>query len=221
MTRPSTGIEGAVIDSATREPIVGANVTVQPTNIAALTDENGHFRLVVPPGHYQVTAYFGDAAAPHDVEIGAGQMKTVDLELPHELLVQYEPPPATTCTAAVDAPAPTQADIDGVVRAALEHLGDRGDTFAPGPVIVTAAYRDTVFRIARSTLPPPTSRVVFVLESDFDGYPRNQVHVWKPEVTGDCALIELDDVCEVHEMYVRENGRWTFSSVVQWSDCGW
>lgn len=50
---PSTGsIAGIVVDSATREPIVGANVFLPGTTVGAATDADGRFliRSLVYPG---------------------------------------------------------------------------------------------------------------------------------------------------------------------------
>jgi len=52
-------ISGKVVDKVTNEPLVGANVIIQGTNLGAATDNNGDFTILrVPPGIYTVTAMY-------------------------------------------------------------------------------------------------------------------------------------------------------------------
>ena len=52
-------MRGIVIDADTGEPLLGANVTLQGTNMGAATDLEGvYIILAVPPGVYSVRADF-------------------------------------------------------------------------------------------------------------------------------------------------------------------
>lgn len=57
---PQTGvgkISGKVIDAATKEPLIGANIVVVNTNWGAATNIEGeYFILNIPPGNYDVRA---------------------------------------------------------------------------------------------------------------------------------------------------------------------
>ena len=46
---------GKVTDKNTGEPLIGANILLQNTNLGAATDENGEFIIInIPPGVYTV-----------------------------------------------------------------------------------------------------------------------------------------------------------------------
>ena len=52
-------IAGKVVDKATGEPLIGANVMVVGTNLGAATDAKGRYYILqVPPGTYSVTAKY-------------------------------------------------------------------------------------------------------------------------------------------------------------------
>ena len=55
--QPTGTITGQVIDSATRQPIAGANVVVEGTRLGTITRDDGTFTIAgVPAGTHRVRA---------------------------------------------------------------------------------------------------------------------------------------------------------------------
>ena len=76
-------MRGIVVDVDTGEPLLGANVTLQGTNMGAATDlEGSYIILAVPPGVYTVRAdfigYQSEADANIRVSSTLQQHKTFD-----------------------------------------------------------------------------------------------------------------------------------------------
>jgi hypothetical protein len=63
--KSGTGIRGVVTDAKSGENIAGVTVTAisGSQTHSAITDENGEYRLEVPPGTYQTNFYYGTATA--------------------------------------------------------------------------------------------------------------------------------------------------------------
>jgi len=75
-------INGQVIDSVTRLPIVGATVSLSPGGAAAITDVNGNFSFGVNPGTYSVTASAtGYSSAGQTVTVNGGQNQIITFKL--------------------------------------------------------------------------------------------------------------------------------------------
>ncbi len=75
-------INGQVIDSVTRLPIVGATVSLSPGGGAAITDVNGNFSFGVNPGTYSVTASAtGYSSAGQTVTVNGGQNQIITFKL--------------------------------------------------------------------------------------------------------------------------------------------
>ena len=76
-------ISGTVIDSATQQPIAGAQVTVTGTTVGTLTGDNGAFVLRnVPARAIAVRAQrIGFAPAEHDITLAANDSATVNFSL--------------------------------------------------------------------------------------------------------------------------------------------
>ncbi len=73
-------IEGYVFNERDKEPLTYADVTVQEHGYAARTDSTGYFRLVLPPGLYNVQAAYTGFGALSKHEIMAISAKPVFLE---------------------------------------------------------------------------------------------------------------------------------------------
>jgi TonB-dependent receptor len=76
-------VEGQVTDRASGEPLVGANVMIQGTNLGSATDIYGRYRIPrVPPGvHTLVVSYIGYEAVREEVEVEAGELNVFDVSL--------------------------------------------------------------------------------------------------------------------------------------------
>ncbi len=81
--QPSGTITGQVIDSATRLPLVGVNVVVEGTGLAAITREDGTFTIVgVPAGTHTLRARrIGYGSVPVVVNVSEGATVSVTLAL--------------------------------------------------------------------------------------------------------------------------------------------
>src|SRR6266699_1707978 len=81
--QPTGTITGQVIDSATRQPLVGVNVVVEGTGLAAMTREDGTFSIVgVPAGTHTLRARrIGYASVPVVVDVSEGATVSVTLAL--------------------------------------------------------------------------------------------------------------------------------------------
>lgn len=75
-------IEGTVLTEQ-GAAVTGANVRVLDTDLGTFVDDDGSYRLVVPPGTHRVRASgLGHRASTREVTIGAGETRTVDFVLP-------------------------------------------------------------------------------------------------------------------------------------------
>ena len=61
---PHSAIGGVVKDAKTAEPLAGVTIIATSPQMmgtqAAISDENGNYKLDVPPGEYRVTFYYAD-----------------------------------------------------------------------------------------------------------------------------------------------------------------
>lgn len=86
-TSPASAQDGAVTgtvsDAQTGEPISGAQVFVQGTNLGTLTDQSGAYRLEGVPGGQQTVRVrlIGYAAASRSVQVSAGQATSANFQL--------------------------------------------------------------------------------------------------------------------------------------------
>ncbi|WP_437566445.1 TonB-dependent receptor domain-containing protein [Sorangium sp. So ce542] len=74
---------GVVTDSATKEPVFDAQVSVVGTKLKVIADLDGRYRLELPPGSYQLRVWY-EAYKPQrvqDVRVTAGQVSQVDVGL--------------------------------------------------------------------------------------------------------------------------------------------
>ncbi|WP_438022324.1 TonB-dependent receptor domain-containing protein [Sorangium sp. So ce233] len=74
---------GIVTDSATKEPVFDAQVSVIGTKLKVIADLDGRYRLELPPGSYQLRVWY-EAYKPQrvqDVRVTAGQVVQVDVGL--------------------------------------------------------------------------------------------------------------------------------------------
>ena len=94
ITAATTGkIAGTIIDSKTKEPLIGVNVMLEGTTIGASTDVEGYFAILnVPPGRYTVKAsYIGyTPATVTNVRVNIDQTTVVDISLNDEVLQTLE-----------------------------------------------------------------------------------------------------------------------------------
>lgn len=81
--QPSGTITGQVIDSATRQPLVGVNVVLEGTGLGAITGEDGTFTIVgVPAGTHTLRARrIGYGSVPVVVNVSDGATVSVTLAL--------------------------------------------------------------------------------------------------------------------------------------------
>src|SRR2546421_7671163 len=81
--QPWGTITGQVIDSATRQPLVGVNVVLEGTGLGAITREDGTFSIVgVPAGTHTLRARrIGYASVPVVVNVSEGATVSVTLAL--------------------------------------------------------------------------------------------------------------------------------------------
>src|SRR5687767_634814 len=79
---------GTVTDSETGQPLVGAQVVVEGTNLGNVTNEDGYYFINnVPVGLEQLTAqYLGYQTLTNEQRILAGQTMTVDFQLSSEVV---------------------------------------------------------------------------------------------------------------------------------------
>jgi hypothetical protein len=94
ITAATTGkIAGTIIDSKTKEPLIGVNVMLEGTTIGASTDVDGYFAILnVQPGRYTVKAsYIGyTTATVTNVRVNIDQTTIVDISLNDEALQTME-----------------------------------------------------------------------------------------------------------------------------------
>jgi len=77
-------IAGRVTDASTLEPLVGAQVFIQGTNLGELTDQDGRYRVEsVPAGTYEVTVRLIGyrQASRSDVAVTSGQVTTANFAI--------------------------------------------------------------------------------------------------------------------------------------------
>jgi TonB-linked SusC/RagA family outer membrane protein len=76
-------VTGAVLDQATQQPVVGAQVVVTGTQLGTRTDQQGRFQLSnVPSGSIELQAsMLGYTAVTHTVAVPAGGSATADFQL--------------------------------------------------------------------------------------------------------------------------------------------
>src|SRR2546425_2636097 len=81
--QPTGTITGQVIESATRQPLVGVNVVVEGTGLGAITREDGTFSIVdVPAGTHTLRARrIGYGSVPVVVNVSEGSTVSVTLAL--------------------------------------------------------------------------------------------------------------------------------------------
>lgn len=79
-------LQGRVIDAATAQPLIGAQVTVSGTDVGAATDVDGRYRLQLVPGSYDlVVQYLGYATKTvTGVSVAAGHVNLQDIALSSE-----------------------------------------------------------------------------------------------------------------------------------------
>jgi cytoskeletal protein RodZ len=87
-------VRGFVTDSASGEPVASAQVFVQSLNVGALSDEDGSYVLVLPPGDsmdVDVTVErIGYRPETKEVEVAASAPSVVDFSLHEEALLLQE-----------------------------------------------------------------------------------------------------------------------------------
>ena len=77
-------ISGKVIDAETGDPLIGANVVIEGTDLGASTDQDGYYHIInIPVGTYSVRAgYIGyQSVRKTEVEVLIGLTSTVNFEL--------------------------------------------------------------------------------------------------------------------------------------------
>lgn len=84
-------IGGKVMDSASNDPIIGANVYLQGTAFGTVTDLEGRYEISVAPGSYTIiVSYVGYASFSATVNAEAGQVLKLDVPLEQTNLLGQE-----------------------------------------------------------------------------------------------------------------------------------
>jgi len=79
---------GKVTDKDTGEELIGASVTVVGLNIGGLTNVDGEYMLMLPPGRYDIrVSYVGYQTLVKNVEVREGQTNRQDVQLKVEASV--------------------------------------------------------------------------------------------------------------------------------------
>ena len=89
----NAAIFGKVIDSATNEELIGANILLVGTTIGAASDLDGNFRINnISPGNYSLTASMigYSKLTVTDLQINPGENKKLDLSLVSEAVETEE-----------------------------------------------------------------------------------------------------------------------------------
>src|SRR2546425_10320436 len=122
--QPTGTITGQVIESATRQPLVGVNVVVEGTGLGAITREDGTFSIVgVPAGTHTLRARrIGYGSVPVVVNVSEGATVSVTLALEKGAAV-------LDGSGVVGYTTPRRANITGAVTTV--DLADRVDRTVP------------------------------------------------------------------------------------------
>jgi hypothetical protein len=86
-------ISGTIIDSQTKEPLIGVNVIIVGTNMGASTDVDGYYAILnVPPGTYSVKAsYIGYSPSTiTNVRVNIDQTTNLDITLTEQAIMAGE-----------------------------------------------------------------------------------------------------------------------------------
>ena len=86
-------IAGIVLDSETAEPLVGANVLLEGTNLGGTTDMNGEYYIInIPPGNFDVKfLYIGyQTVINKDVIVSVDLTTRVDAQLAPQVMESDE-----------------------------------------------------------------------------------------------------------------------------------
>jgi PEGA domain. len=150
---PGAGtISGQVLDSATKNPIVGATVTVNPGGASALTGATGNFSFSVAPGSYVVNAsaptYNG---ASQNVSVSGGQHVVLTFKLVS--ITAYGSIAGTVLDAVTDAPI-----AGAIVRLSngLVRATDTNGDFSYS-VVLNGTYTLTVSALGYATSSQPVT----------------------------------------------------------------
>ena len=173
-----SGIEGAVTDAASGQPVDGATITIDPGDRSLTSGDDGRFSVRVVPGSYTVEASrFGYQSSSVTVEVTEGGFATADLRL--------TPVPSGSITGVatldesghgipgvtvrvlgvpVDLSAVTGVDgrytIDGVPAGGYEVAATAPQFAAPPPAQVTVTAGQAVTADFAFSPPPETIAVV-------------------------------------------------------------
>jgi hypothetical protein len=94
--QPKPGsISGKVVDSRTKEPLPGANVSIAGT-YGASADMSGRFKILnVPPGRYTLKISFTGYSVKtvENIEVVSGESTEITVDMPTEAVEAPSPPP--------------------------------------------------------------------------------------------------------------------------------
>jgi outer membrane receptor protein involved in Fe transport len=82
-------IAGKITDSATGEPLIGANIIIMGTSLGAATDFDGNFFIInIPPGKYEIKASIigYNAVLIQNVKVSVDQTTKLNFELSEEAI---------------------------------------------------------------------------------------------------------------------------------------
>lgn len=185
-------VRGRVYDSKSREPLVGANIVVDGTDLGAATDVDGEYLIVnIPPGRHSLTASYisYQSLRKTEVLVIVDQTVTEDFALSSERIqmdvveVRSTPPPIVRTVAATSQtmgsediakmPVSTLADIvrlqTGVTVSATQgtHIrGGRPDEVAY--FVDGVATSDPLYGYQAARVNPEATAEVVVISGGFD-----------------------------------------------------
>jgi len=80
LSASGSGLSGTVLDSASYEPLIYANVFIEGTTVGTISDRNGYFYLQILPGKYKLNiSYIGYENKSTSVEVKPS--KTIKIEI--------------------------------------------------------------------------------------------------------------------------------------------
>jgi hypothetical protein len=76
-------VRGSVVDKNTQEPIIGANILVEGTDIGTSTEVDGSYRLEIPVGTVSLRVSFlgYTTLTKHNIQVTSGNVQIVNFEL--------------------------------------------------------------------------------------------------------------------------------------------
>lgn len=167
-------VSGTITDSRTGEPVPGALVTAEPITLSAVADQDGRFRLQLPPGEYELTVQsLGYAtlkvlvALPVEKDLSLVMTSLeMGLEEVQVLATGYQDIPKNRASGSF-----VQLDNELITRRVSTNFVDRLEDVTSGLIINRTGDtgRDKISIRGRSTLGRYSQPLVVIDNFPFDG----------------------------------------------------